>query len=193
MNSEKQLYQSVSSSDSFASDDEEQSHSSGPSDGHYTRVRKVLWYIAQVALVIVIIGQAVAIVLLGRRTQSSCRSARKSFHPPGLDYTVSQIMLDGMELQRTEPRTLYQHSKYISSDEQEADEAWESILAGHGVIAIEPEYASAKNLPESVLLPNSGGKHAYVIEAYHAIHCVVRSIPVHAFYRTLTKVTGDHT
>lgn len=98
-----------------------------------------------------------------------------------------------MELQRTEPRTLYQHSKYISSDEQEADEAWESILAGHGVVAIEPEYASAKSLPETVVLPNTGGKFAYVIEAYHAIHCVVRSLTVHASHQALTKVPGNHT
>lgn len=79
-----------------------------------------------------------------------------------------------MPLHRTEPRTIYQHSKYVSSDEDEASEAWESILAGHGVVAIEPEYAAAKSLPNTVVLPNSGGKLTYVIEAYHAIHCIVR-------------------
>jgi hypothetical protein len=80
-----------------------------------------------------------------------------------------------MPLQRTEPRTIYQHSKYISSDEQVASEAWENILPGHGVVAIERDYAVSKKLPETTILPESGGKSLYVIEAYHAMHCVVSS------------------
>lgn len=87
------------------------------------------------------------------------------------------LALDGMSLQRTEPRTIYQHSKYVSSDEEEASEAWGSILAGHGVVAVEPEYAKSKDLPETIVLPDSSGKLTYVIEAYHAIHCIVRVAP----------------
>jgi hypothetical protein len=82
-------------------------------------------------------------------------------------------MTDGMPLQRTEPRIVYQHSKYISSNESEASEAWNSILPGHGVVAIEPAYAAAKGLPDTIALPRSGGKLTYIIEAYHAMHCVV--------------------
>jgi hypothetical protein len=85
-----------------------------------------------------------------------------------------------MSLQRTEPRTIYQHSKYISSDEEEASKAWESILPGHGVIAVEPEYAKSKDLPETIVLPDSDGKLTYVIEAYHAIHCIVCIILPHS-------------
>jgi hypothetical protein len=81
-----------------------------------------------------------------------------------------------MPLERTEPRTLYEHSKFTSEDEAEASEAWGSILAGHGVVAIEPEYASSKGLPATIELPNSGGKLTYAIEAYHAIHCLVRNL-----------------
>ena len=82
-----------------------------------------------------------------------------------------------MRLQRTEPRTIYQHSKYISSNEQEAAAAWNAILPGHGVVAIEPSYAASKDLPETLVLPDTDGKLAYVIEAYHAMHCVVRLSP----------------
>jgi hypothetical protein len=78
-----------------------------------------------------------------------------------------------MNLQRTEPRTIYQHSKYVSSNESEASEAWKSILPGHGVVAISPNYAASKNLPDTFVLPNTNGRLAYVIEAYHAIHCIV--------------------
>jgi hypothetical protein len=79
-----------------------------------------------------------------------------------------------MPLQRTEARTIYQHSKYVSHNEEEASAAWNSILPGHGVVAIEPTYAALKYLPATIELPNTGGKLAYVIEAYHAMHCVVR-------------------
>ncbi|OAL01129.1 hypothetical protein IQ06DRAFT_248016 [Phaeosphaeriaceae sp. SRC1lsM3a] len=154
MASEKQQYQSVPSSESFVSDDDDQSVTSSQSHERNTRARRVLWSIAQVTVVLVVIVQSIVIGLLGRSIPNSCQSAH------------------GMPLHRTEPRTIYQHSKYVSSDEDEASEAWESILAGHGVVAIEPEYAAAKSLPNTVVLPNSGGKLTYVIEAYHAIHCI---------------------
>jgi hypothetical protein len=103
-----------------------------------------------------------------------------------------------MPLERTEPRTIYQHSKYISSDEEEASEAWDTILPGHGVVAIEPDYARSKKLPETVILPDSGGKLTYVIEAYHAIHCVVRLLlydavnRANSFIRPICASTMSH-
>lgn len=89
MNSEKQLYQSVPSSDSFRSDHEDQSECPAPSRGYYTTARGALWSIAQIALVLVIIGQTVAIVILSRTSQSSCQSARESFLSQDRDYTIS--------------------------------------------------------------------------------------------------------
>ncbi|KAH7410096.1 hypothetical protein DE146DRAFT_732918 [Phaeosphaeria sp. MPI-PUGE-AT-0046c] len=154
MSCEKLLYQSVPSSYSFVGNDEDHSETLHQSHERKTRARRVLWCIAQAAVVLVVIVQSIAIGYMSRGTQSSCQSAH------------------GMPLHRTEPRTIYQHSKYVSSDEDEASEAWDSILAGHGVVAIEPEYAAAKSLPDTVVLPNSGGRLAYVIEAYHAIHCI---------------------
>jgi len=68
------------------------------------------------------------------------------------------------------------HSIYVSSNETEAQEAWDSILAGHGIVAIDPEYAKEKGLPKTLTFGNElavGGKYGYAIEAYHAMHCLV--------------------
>jgi hypothetical protein len=61
----------------------------------------------------------------------------------------------------------------MSNDEAVASKAWEEILAGHGVIALDADYISEKKLPPSVALPDESGKFMYVIEAYHAMHCTV--------------------
>jgi hypothetical protein len=70
-------------------------------------------------------------------------------------------------------RTIYQHSKFVSHNETEASLAWSSILAGHGVVALDPAYVEQKQLAESMIHPNGSGKRIYVLEAYHAIHCLV--------------------
>ncbi|KAH8732051.1 hypothetical protein GQ44DRAFT_735723 [Phaeosphaeriaceae sp. PMI808] len=95
-------------------------------------MRLWMWYLLRIAITLTIIIQGTAIVLLNRAIDKSCISSH------------------GMRLQCTEPRTIYQHSKYISDNEEEASAAWNAILPGHG---------------------NTGGKLGYVIEAYHAIHC----------------------
>lgn len=71
------------------------------------------------------------------------------------------------------PRTLYQDSKFTSKNETESSEAWTGILAGHGIVSIPPEYAAQKHLPPTSPLPDGNGNLAYVIEAYHTMHCVV--------------------
>jgi hypothetical protein len=76
-------------------------------------------------------------------------------------------------MERKMDRVVYQHSAYVSQNETEASLAWESILAGHGVVAIDPHYASKKNLPSTVELLDGSGNLMYIIEAYHAIHCAV--------------------
>jgi hypothetical protein len=78
--------------------------------------------------------------------------------------------------ERTVPRTIYAHSKYMSNDEVVASKAWDEILAGHGVIALDADYISEKNLPPSVAFPDESGNFMYVIEAYHAMHCTVSHI-----------------
>jgi len=61
----------------------------------------------------------------------------------------------------------------MSNDEEVASKAWDDILAGHGVIALDADYIAEKNLPPSVALPDDSGNFMYVIEAYHAMHCTV--------------------
>ncbi|KAL1610125.1 hypothetical protein SLS60_001790 [Paraconiothyrium brasiliense] len=77
----------------------------------------------------------------------------------------------GLSHERTVSRTIYAHSKYMSNDEEVASEAWDEILAGHGVIALNADYVAAKKLPPSVSLLDNSGNFMYVIEAYHAMHC----------------------
>lgn len=73
-------------------------------------------------------------------------------------------------------RTIYAHSNYMSEDEAVASKAWDNILAGHGVIALDADYVAKKNLPPSVPLPDDSGNFMYVIEAYHAMHCTVSQL-----------------
>ncbi|OAG11632.1 uncharacterized protein CC84DRAFT_1080192, partial [Paraphaeosphaeria sporulosa] len=79
----------------------------------------------------------------------------------------------GLSHERTVSRSIYAHSKYMSNDEEVASKAWDDILAGHGVIALDADYIAEKNLPPSVALPDDSGNFMYVIEAYHAMHCTV--------------------
>jgi hypothetical protein len=91
--------------------------------------------------------------------------------------TNKTSLKDGLSLRRTETRTIYEPSKYTSANDTEADEAWSAILAGHGVVAISPSYASQHALPSSVSLPDGTGNKMYIVEAYHAMHCTVSVIP----------------
>lgn len=79
----------------------------------------------------------------------------------------------GLSYERTVSRTIYAHSKYMSEDEAVASKAWDEILAGHGVIALNADYVAQKNLPPSVSFPDDSESFMYVIEAYHAMHCLV--------------------
>ncbi|KAF2648851.1 hypothetical protein K491DRAFT_708477 [Lophiostoma macrostomum CBS 122681] len=76
-----------------------------------------------------------------------------------------------LSLRRTETQTIYKPSKYTSINNTKADKAWSAILAGHGVVAISPSYASQHALPSSVFLPDGTGNKMYIVEAYHAMHC----------------------
>ncbi|CAI6304002.1 unnamed protein product [Periconia digitata] len=103
----------------------------------------------------------------------------------------------GLSYARTVERTMYLDSKYTSKSEEVASEAWKSILAGHGVVALEADYIAEKSLPPSTAIPGSDGKFMYLIEAYHTIHCL-QSIRAH--YKALeqgnpwnwTKGHDDH-
>ena len=63
----------------------------------------------------------------------------------------------------------------MSEDETEAELAWSSIEAGHGIVAVDVDWAQAQGLPQTAAYGygEKPGKVIYGIEAYHAIHCLV--------------------
>lgn len=81
--------------------------------------------------------------------------------------------LDGLSRARTVERTTYLPTVYWSPNETEADLAWEFISAGFGIVAVDADYADHRSLPESEVWREDASKRVYVLEAYHAIHCLV--------------------
>ncbi|KAL9622198.1 MAG: hypothetical protein Q9160_003381 [Pyrenula sp. 1 TL-2023] len=63
-------------------------------------------------------------------------------------------------------------SRFSSENQTEADMAWNAVVTGHGDVAIPISYAKAHNLPPSWDIPHMPGKQLYVMEAYHAMHCL---------------------
>lgn len=62
----------------------------------------------------------------------------------------------------------------MSPNETEAAAAWDAIESGHGDVAVDPRWAASRGLPPSFLHPLDSTRMVYVVEAYHAIHCLVR-------------------
>lgn len=98
-------------------------------------------------------------------------------------------LTDGLSLERNVERTVYAPSVYNSHNETEAALAWDSVLPGHGLVAIDPLYAEKHNLPETMKLPGNSARLVYIIEAYHAMHCTVREKRVDTFFVDLPSNT----
>lgn len=56
------------------------------------------------------------------------------------------------------------------------DQAWDSIIPSHGIVAVDRQWAIEKQLPASMSLPSDPSKGVYIIDAYHQIHCLVCSL-----------------
>ena len=80
----------------------------------------------------------------------------------------------------------------MSQNETEAGQAWENIEAGHGLVAIDPRWASAQNLPATFEHPKDPTKVVYVLEAYHHIHCVVSPLRANLTFRKLSLKVVRH-
>lgn len=76
-------------------------------------------------------------------------------------------------------------TKYVSQNETQADLAWEAIEAGHGIVAFSNEQATKQGLSISREHPYRPGHMVYGLEAYHAIHCLVRLICASGVHRVL--------
>ncbi len=61
----------------------------------------------------------------------------------------------------------------MSENEKDAAEAWDAIEAGHGFVAVDPQWAVARDLPRSITHPLDSSKVVYIIAAYHGMHCLV--------------------
>ena len=85
---------------------------------------------------------------------------------------------------------------FMSENETEATRAWSAIEPGHGVVAVDDHWAATQKLPSTIAHPTDPRKLIYVIEAYHAIHCLVRTcVPFIKESRRLTpcqKVIRSH-
>ena len=73
---------------------------------------------------------------------------------------------------------------YTSPNQNVSDAAWAALSADDGLVALDMAWAEQKGLPASTaLFPWDRTKRLYVLNAYHGIHCVVRSIKFHCSRR----------
>ena len=78
-------------------------------------------------------------------------------------------------------RPAFTSSQYTSPNHTEANTAWQAIQPGHGVVAVSHEWAAQRQLPATMDLPMDSNMSVYVIEGYHALHCIVRiALPFHS-------------
>jgi hypothetical protein len=100
-------------------------------------------------------------------------SPRKSPSKRKALLTNTYIHIVGLSTARSVERKLYEPTVYMSKNRTEADYAWESINTGHGLVAIDKKWASEHKIVQSMTFPFNPEQSLYVIEAYHAIHCIV--------------------
>lgn len=65
----------------------------------------------------------------------------------------------------------------LSADnETEQNELWKNTNYDRGSIALDDDYAQGMGLPRAQRFPWDSSKGIYLINAYHNLHCVVRSV-----------------
>ncbi len=67
------------------------------------------------------------------------------------------------------------NTEYSPKNHSESDALWDAILPSHGFVAMDEGWATERQWPESMRLPIDGNKRVYLLEAYHQLHCLVRS------------------
>lgn len=79
----------------------------------------------------------------------------------GLPNARDQIFISGL------------HNRFWQGDELGGpDMAWANINSGHGIIQLDPEFATKQGLPKTMYHPHDSTKVVYALEAYHMIHCI---------------------
>jgi hypothetical protein len=94
----------------------------------------------------------------------------------GIIRSASFPEIPGLSYERNKVRQIGSKSAYNSENMTEADEAWRNMLTGHGVISLPEDYAENHKLVETSrhpIEPDGEPRRTYVVEAYHAMHCLV--------------------
>ncbi|KAI9715635.1 MAG: hypothetical protein M1828_000778 [Chrysothrix sp. TS-e1954] len=78
----------------------------------------------------------------------------------------------GLSRRPTDRLQGYHHPVYMSHNETEADDAWSRVELGHGVVAVEKQWAIDRGLPPSREWKPNRDMMVYAVAAYHSIHCV---------------------
>ncbi|KAL2036400.1 hypothetical protein N7G274_010879 [Stereocaulon virgatum] len=106
-----------------------------------------------------------ALLLISTIIQALCLSSARASHEGVLSYT-------GLNSARNIERLGSVPTPYMAENETEAAQAWSAIEPGHGVVALDPQWAAINGLPATKAHPINSDKVVYIIEAYHAIHCL---------------------
>ena len=87
------------------------------------------------------------------------------------------VEIPDLNYQQNKLRQVGSQSAYNSKNMTEADEAWNTMLTGHGIVSFPERYAAEHNmiatLHYSIESPEAEKSRVYVVEAYHAMHCLV--------------------
>ena len=94
---------------------------------------------------------------------------------------MKTIVSAEVDIQRWVPSHFF--SDYSSSIEdgkagmEVVDRNWKAINAAHGYVAVDHQWAAENGLLSADDWAGDASKGIYMIEAYHAIHCIVRKLP----------------
>ena len=66
------------------------------------------------------------------------------------------------------------YSSIVPEQEPAVDEVWDNVLPAHGVVAVDHQWATERQMPATMSLPSDPSKGVYIIDAYHQLHCLVR-------------------
>ena len=66
------------------------------------------------------------------------------------------------------------YSSPTGEDTKEIQSLWDKIEGGHGIVALDKEWAKSLHLAPALSLPSDATKGVYAIDGYHEMHCLVR-------------------
>ncbi|CAF9931823.1 MAG: hypothetical protein GOMPHAMPRED_006411 [Gomphillus americanus] len=64
------------------------------------------------------------------------------------------------------------YSSTTGEDTKEIQSLWDRIEGGHGIVALNKEWAKSQHLTPALSLPSDATKGVYAIDGYHEMHCL---------------------